>query len=116
MDDGRIATEEEDSLISRCRVRYESPTGDVYKGKLTLTEQRLTLDQEMASESPYKEELMQGVIDERRHLCISRAAIKSVDSKGGLRKKVTVRLNDGQEHIFFMGLFAELKIVDELYK
>ncbi|RJQ45919.1 MAG: hypothetical protein C4534_03565 [Gaiellales bacterium] len=103
-----------ESMIGSWHVKYHAPVGGIYKGRLIITEARVLLDQELTELSPYKDRLMRGVLDGNGHLNIPREAIAAVSSAGNLKKKVIVRLNDGQEHVFETGVLAEPKIVDAL--
>lgn len=105
-----------ESMIGSWAVRYRPPIGGIFKGRLIITERRIMLDRELADLSPRKDEKMKGVLDGNGYLNIPREAIASIDSKGNLKKRVIVRLNDGQEHVFETSVLAEPRIVDALGK
>lgn len=92
-------------------LNYVPPDGGRYTGKLVVTNQRLLFDAKFdTSMSGALKELIV-VSGSHGYLSIPKSAIQDVAVKSGFfKKKVTVTLQDGKQHVFDYGMMSVKKI------
>ncbi len=105
-----------EKVIDSWTVLYNSPKGDKYNGKLTVTTQRLVYDAKFdVSTKGRIEEALFVKWGSEAYIVIPKDKISNVStSKSLFAKKILLTLNDGSVHTFNYGMLNIDKLVDAI--
>ena len=92
-------------------LNYVPPDGGRYLGKLVVTSARLLFDAQFDTSLTGALKELMIVSGSHGYISIPKSAIQSVAVKSGFfKKKVTISLANGQEHVFDYGMMSVKKI------
>ena len=102
----KIDLQQGETIINTWTLLYNSPKGDKYNGKLTVTNQRLVYDARFdVSASGLIDEALFVKWGSEAYIVIPKSRIKNIEpQKSFFAKKVVLRLDDGQKHTFNYGM------------
>ncbi len=102
----KLTLESGEQRIDTWTILYNSPKGDKYNGKLTVTNQRLIYDAQFdVSASGIIEESLFMKFGSEAYIVIPKSRIKSVEAeKSFFAKKAVITLDNGEKHVFNYGM------------
>lgn len=102
----KLELQPDEKKIDTWTILYNSPKGDKYNGKLTITNQRLIYDAQFdVSASGIIEESLFIKFGSEAYIVIPKSRIKSVEvEKSFFAKKAIITLDNNERHVFNYGM------------
>lgn len=109
---GNIALEPNEQELGKWTINYLPPGGGKYLGKLVVTNQRLLFEAQFDASV---QALITGATFAEGMLIIPKEVIQKTEPKSSFfKKKVTITLEGGEQHVFDYGMLGIKKLVEAI--